>query len=256
MPEDILAVESLTKKFGGFAAVDEATFNIPKTETRGLIGPNGAGKTTLFNLITGIYKPTSGKVVFKGEDVTGMKPHALAAKGICRSYQQQRVFVNLNVLTNVIISCIRSERSGSSTIEQALESDDLRDKAEDILSRLKLNEVKDRQAGFITHGRQRLLEIAMVLANDPEILLLDEPTAGLAPSEAGNLLDIVEEVIEGRTAIVVEHNVEAVMRMSDKITVLHQGSVLQEGEPEEIQSSEKVQEAYLGGLGGEIDELA
>ncbi|MHA1712399.1 MAG: ABC transporter ATP-binding protein [Candidatus Freyarchaeota archaeon] len=236
----LLEIKGLTKYFGGLAALKNVNIQIQQNEIVGLIGPNGAGKTTLFNCITGFYPPTSGTVIFKGEKITGLKPHKICRKGISRTFQIVKLFSSMTVLENVKAAVLfggkRKTRKG-----------DVTRKAMELLDFVGLSGKEDLMAKSLTLADQRLLEMARALATDPELLLLDEVVAGLNPKEVEETMKLIQTVREqGITVFMVEHVMKAVMGVSDRIIVLHHGKKLAEGEPKEIAEEKRVIEAYLG----------
>lgn len=238
----MLEVESLTKDFGGFLAVDSVDMSIKEGEVRGLFGPNGAGKTTLFNLITGEFEPTDGKVTFQGENITGAPPERIARLGIGRSFQIVELFPELTVRENLRLA-VRDE---SRTLRSIFGDTDYDNRIREIAEIVKLDDVLDREASNLSHGEKRYLDIGMVLALDPDLILFDEPAAGLNQSEFDTLEAILTDLRGEYTMLIVEHNVEFVLDIVDRLTVLHRGKILDEGTPEEIRENTKVQEVYLG----------
>jgi len=238
----LLEIENLTKRFGGLTAVSKVSFDIDEGEIVGLIGPNGAGKTTLFHLLTGFLKPDSGTVKFKGEDVTGLEPHKLVNKGIARTFQVVRPFRHLPTIANVMVAleCPR----GSKQIEWLKTC---QRKAMEMLEDVGLSEMMLEPAENLAHGDLKRLEIARALATEPELLLLDEPFGGLSPIETAYLTHTIERMhLDGRTVIIVEHKLHALMKLAKKVIVLHYGEKIAEGTPEEIAKNKKVIEVYMG----------
>ena len=238
----MLEVESLTKDFGGFLAVDDVDLFIEEGEVRGIIGPNGAGKTTLFNLVTGDLKPTGGSVAFRGEDITGSTPERITRLGIGRSFQIVELFPEFTVRENLRLA-VRDE---SRTLRSFLGDRDYEAEIAEVAALVQLDDVMDRRASNLSHGEKRYLDLGMVLALDPELILMDEPAAGLNQSE----FDVLESILTGLrgtyTMLIVEHNVEFVTGIVDRLTVIHRGRILAEGTPEEIRADDRVQEVYLG----------
>lgn len=248
----VLKIKNISKNFGGISALTDVSFSIKEGEIYGLIGPNGAGKTTMFNLITNIFSPTSGEVIFNKENITGLKPHKITEKGICRTYQNIRLFLQMSALKNVMVGGHSQSHSGVfksvfRTKSQQKEEQYLTQKAEELLDLVGLLEYKDTLAENLAYGQQRRLEIARALASNPKLLLLDEPAAGMNEKETDSLYDLIKKVqSKGITVLIIEHDMPLVMKICDRITVLNFGKKLAEGTPEEIQSNEAVIEAYLG----------
>ncbi|MGM9967674.1 MULTISPECIES: ABC transporter ATP-binding protein [unclassified Rummeliibacillus] len=248
----VLKINHISKNFGGISALTDVSFSINEGEIYGLIGPNGAGKTTMFNLITNIFSPSSGEIIFKEDNITGIKPHKITEKGICRTYQNIRLFSQMSALENVMVGghC-RSEsgvmRSVFRTRYQRSEEKTLKENAEELLEIVGLIKYKDVLAENLAYGQQRRLEIARALASDPSLLLLDEPAAGMNENETDSLFDLIKQVqARGITVLIIEHDMPLVMKLCDRITVLNFGEKLAEGTPLEIQNNEAVIEAYLG----------
>lgn len=236
----LLEGKRVTRYFGGLAAVQKVDFHVEQGEIVGLIGPNGAGKTTLFNLISGALAPQSGEIWFKGENITGMKPHVICRKGIARTFQLVRVFPNMSVLENVLLGVLFGKSDGR-TMGQA------RAEAEKWLDYVGLSAMKDVPARSLTLVNQKRLEVARALATGPELLLLDELMAGLNPTEVAQAMDLVRRIREqGITVFMVEHVMKAIMGICDRIIVLHHGEKIAEGTPQEIATNRTVIEVYLG----------
>ncbi len=238
----ILRVENVTKRFGGLVALDHVTFSVKHGEILGLIGPNGAGKTTLFNVISGVYKPEEGRVIFKDTDITGWKPHKIAHLGIARTHQIVRPFGDLTVLENAMIGALFGKRSDEITEEEA------RRVAEEVLDYVGLGEKKDLPARVLNVQEKKRLELARALSAEPELLLLDEVLAGLTPTEVENMLILLRRIRVEKdiTIIMIEHVMHAVMNLADRIVVLHFGRKIAEGTPEEVANNPEVITAYLG----------
>jgi branched-chain amino acid transport system ATP-binding protein len=235
----ILQVESVTKNFGGLQALQNVTFDLPEGQILGLIGPNGAGKTTLFNVINGVFPPSKGKVIFRGEDVTGLKPYWLARKGLARTHQIVKPLNDLTVQENVMVGACFG-REGQNLTEASRT-------ANEILEMLGLTVRTDQLAGSLNVAQKKRLELARALASRPYLLLLDEVLAGLNPSEIATMVEIVHQIrAQGITIIMIEHVMHAVMNVSDRVLVLDYGQQIAEGTPEEVSKNEKVIEAYLG----------
>ncbi|WP_254538246.1 ABC transporter ATP-binding protein [Halomarina litorea] len=244
----ILETDGLTKHFGGVTAVDDVDLSVEEGEITSLIGPNGAGKTTLFNMLAGALEPSTGVITFRGEDVTGLAPEAIARKGIAKSFQITNVFGGISVLENVRVAVQARHRGGWNVHQHADSKAEYTEEAEDILSFVGLSEERDRPANVLSHGDKRSLEIGLALAIDPDLLLLDEPAAGMSQIEIESMLDLIEELAGEYTIMLVEHNMDIVMNISDHVVVLHNGAVIASGPPSSVQADESVQEAYLGGM--------
>ena len=253
MSEALLQTLVLRKEFGGLVAVDDVDFTVPAGSIVSLIGPNGAGKTTFFNMLTGVYKPTAGRVVFDGEDLTGLPPHVFTQRGIGRTFQNIRLFQNMTALENVLVGM--HTRLKGKLLEAILHTP--RVKQEEKKARARARELlefsglrrKDNEIGRnLSYGDQRRLEVARALATEPKLLLLDEPTAGMNPQETVEFTAFVGKlrVERGLTILLIEHDMRVVMGISDRVTVLDYGEKIAEGSPSEIQKNERVIEAYLG----------
>ncbi len=251
----ILAVEQLRKGFGGIQAVDGATFEVAPGSITGLIGPNGAGKSTTFDLITGVYSPDSGRVRFDGTDITGWRPDRVARRGLVRSFQIARELAGMTVMENVMLAPPDQlgERFWPAVLpgfrgRVAEQERELRERAWETLEFLELDDLAGERAGALSGGQRKLLELARVLMTEPEMILLDEPMAGVNPTLERKLLDRLQELSDrGYTFLLVEHDMDVVMEHCDPVIVLHQGEVLAQGPPAAIKSNERVLEAYLGG---------
>jgi len=236
----ILEGKGVTKYFGGLAAVSNLDFNVEQGEALGLIGPNGAGKTTLFNLISAALVPKSGTIRFKGKNITGLKPYKICRMGVARTFQTVKVFANMPVLNNVTLGSYFGISPGLSSSDAAV-------KASEILEFVGLSEVKATPAKDLTLANQKRLEVARALATDPELLLLDEIMAGLNPAELAQAMELVTRIREkGITIVMIEHVMKAIMSVCQRIMVLHHGAKIAEGTPQEIATSKKVIEVYLG----------
>ncbi|WP_046866716.1 ABC transporter ATP-binding protein [Microvirga massiliensis] len=245
----ILEVFGLTKHFGGLKAVNNVELQVEKASIHSIIGPNGAGKTTLFNLITGAIAPISGKVFFKGREVTGWSPERLARTGVARTFQRTSIFRALTVLENVALA-IRSREGTSASVWQPTEREEaVVADARDILDKVMLRGREEVKAGNLAHGYQRSLDIAIGLALKPDLILMDEPLAGMSRGDRETIAALITMLRDtlGLTIVVVEHDVGMVMRLSDRITVMQHGAVIADATPEEIRGNEVVRKAYLHG---------
>jgi branched-chain amino acid transport system ATP-binding protein len=251
-----LAARNITIRFGGLVAVNNVSFTIPSQAIVSLIGPNGAGKTTFFNVLTGLYRPTAGRVRLGGTDVTGKAPHAIAHLGLARTFQNIRLFNLMTATENVMVAMHSHMRSGLidtilHTPRQRREEREGLIHARELLEFVGIGRVADEYARNLSYGDQRRLEVARALALRPKVLLLDEPTAGMNPQESAQFVDFVRRVRDekGVAVLLIEHDMSVVMRVSERVTVLDRGEKIAEGWPEEIKSNERVIEAYLGKTG-------
>ena len=240
----ILRTERLTVRFGGLTALNEVSVAVPRGEIRAIIGPNGAGKSTLFNCVTGVLRPTSGRIVFEGEDIAGLPPHRISRKAIARSYQITNILPGATVLENVRIA-VQSRHHSWSLLRHHRAYTDVIGRAQGVLEAVGLLEEQDELAANLSHGAQRNLEIGIALATEPKLLCLDEPTAGMSVAETHATVELVRRIAKDLTILIVEHDMEVVMGLASRITVLHYGEVLAEGAPAEIQANPRVQEVYL-----------
>ncbi|MXR42398.1 ATP-binding cassette domain-containing protein [Halobaculum sp. WSA2] len=250
-----LVVENLRKTFGGITAVDDASFSVAEGSLTGLIGPNGAGKSTTFNCITGVHEPTSGRVTFHGTDITGMATHEIAQQGLVRTFQIARELPEMTVLENMMLAPKGQvgERLTNALVpglrDRVVEQEEeLLERAWQQLEFFEIDHLAEEYAGNLSGGQRKLLEMARALMTDPEVVLLDEPLAGVNPTLEEKLLDRIHELRErGNTFLLVEHDMDVIMNNCEHVIVMHQGSVLAEGTPEQVTSDERVVEAYLGG---------
>jgi len=248
----ILSTRGLTKRFGGLVAVNDVSLEVEEGETRGLIGPNGSGKTTFINMLSGIYGPSQGEIVFRGSAISGLKPYAVTALGMARTFQTIRLFPKLTVLENVKVA--RHCRTASGLLRCIVPNEVTRReeveterKALAALDLVGLLDEKDNLANSLAHGQRRLLEIARAMASDPAFLLLDEPGAGMNPSEKDSLIDLIRRInAMGVTVFLIEHDMKVVMPLVDRVTVFNFGKKIGEGTPDEVRENEGVIEAYLG----------
>jgi branched-chain amino acid transport system ATP-binding protein len=240
----ILETQGLTVRFGGLSALDNINFAVAPNELRAVIGPNGAGKSTFFNCLTGVLRPSAGRIRFNGEDVTGLSPDRVSQKGIARSYQITNILPNATTLENARIAA-QSRRHRWSLLTHYRSFRDIVEKAETALEAVGLLSKAGELAANLSHGEQRNLEIAIALATEPKLLCLDEPTAGMSAAETHDTIELVRRIARDLTILIVEHDMQVVMELADRITVLHYGQILAEGRPAEIQQNPRVLEVYL-----------
>ena len=243
----MLRTDGLTKRFGGIVATDHVDFELESDELCSLIGPNGAGKTTFFNLLTGALEPTEGTITFRGEDITDASPQETASLGIHRSFQITNIFPLSTVLENVRIAAQAHSSKSLHLWRNYNAYTEFQEEAHRILERVGLDDRAHDRAESLSHGAKRKLEVGIAMAADPDVLLLDEPNAGVSSESVGEIIDLIEEVSNDHAVLLVEHNMDIVMQVSDRIVVLNQGAVIADDEPEQIQNDPNVQEAYLGG---------
>ena len=255
MTNAILETRNLRRTFGALVAVDDMSVSIEEGSLHSIIGPNGAGKTTFFNLVSGTIRPSSGKVFFKGDDITDLPVHRSIHLGIGRSFQITNLFPNLSVFENVRLAAQAMGNDNLRFFRSHLKFTNYLERTAEVLEQVGLSDKAKQLAGTLPHGDQRKLELGMILAPDPEVLMLDEPTAGMAHEQVPELMRLVQSIQTSgnKTVILVEHNMNVVMSVSDRITVMHQGARLAEGSPAEISADERVQTAYLGQLYEEQD---
>jgi len=245
----ILQTENLTKSFGALTAVNGVTLRIEAGTLHSIIGPNGAGKTTLFNLLTGTFPPTAGRIVFDGSDITGTPAHRIAHLGLARSFQRTNVFPAFSLLDNVWVAAFACSKSWSGLLwQRTARYAEVTARARAALTDVGLGDKADHPAREISHGEQRQLELAIALAAAPRVLLLDEPAAGLSPEETRKMVALVRTLKGRYTIVLIEHKMDIIMNVSDRISVMHFGSLIAEGTPPEIQRNPEVRRAYLGGV--------
>ena len=244
----MLETRNLTKKFGELTAVDSVDLDVDRDGIHAVIGPNGAGKSTLFHLLTGYLDPTEGEIYYDGEEITDLEPRKIVRKGISRSFQINDLFEGLTVTENLQIATQSLDERRNSMWRRADSLSTTIEKTEALMADLELAEFADTRADALSHGDQRKLEIGLAIAVEPDLLLLDEPTAGMGSEESRKMVRLIQRITDERDIkmIVIEHDIEMVMQLSDRITVLHGGAILAEGDPETVQADESVQEAYIG----------
>jgi branched-chain amino acid transport system ATP-binding protein len=240
----LLRTEDLSIRFGGLSALNGVTLEVARDEIRAVIGPNGAGKSTFFNCLTGVLRPSSGRILLDGVDIAGLPPDRISQQGIARSYQITNILPSATVLENVRIAA-QSRRHGWRMLTHHRALRDIVEKAEATLEAVGLLGKAGELASSLSHGEQRTLEIAIALATEPRLLCLDEPTAGMSAAETRDTVDLIRRISKQLTILIVEHDMEVVMELAQRITVLHYGAVLAEGSPAEIQHNPRVQEVYL-----------
>jgi len=240
----VLTTELLTVRFGGLSALSRINFSVQRDQIHAVIGPNGAGKSTFFNCLTGVLRPTSGAIFLAGDDITGLSSDRISQRGIARSYQITNILPNASVLENTRIAA-QSRRHAWSLLTHHSSHRDVVEKAETALDAVGLLGKAHELAANLSHGEQRTLEIAIALATEPQLLCLDEPTAGMSAAETHDTMQLVRRIAKDHTILIVEHDMQVVMGLADRITVLHYGEILAEGAPDEIQLNPRVMEVYL-----------
>ena len=246
MGEPILRMQGVTKAFAGFVAVRDLDLDIARGTIHALIGPNGAGKTTVFNLVTKFHQPTSGRIIFKGQDITAKKPSDIARLGMVRSFQISAVFASMSALDNVRVALQRFRTDNFAFWKSDRVLRELDDRARALLNEVGLDELRDRKAAELPYGRRRALELATTLALEPELLLLDEPMAGMGHEDVERTAALIRRMAKDRTVLMVEHNLSVVADLSDRITVLARGEILAEGDYGQVSQDPAVIEAYMG----------
>jgi branched-chain amino acid transport system ATP-binding protein len=246
--DDMLAIEGLTKRFGGIVASDGITLAVPKGELHAIIGPNGAGKSTLFNLISGRYAVSHGDILLNDERITGLKPFEINRRGLSRSFQVTNIFHNMTVFENIRCGVLWSAGYRYSFWHRVGGLKDVKLRAEEVMERIGLAKRRNLPAGTLTYAEQRALEIGVTIAGGASVILLDEPTSGMSRTETAQVVELVRSITQGKTLVMVEHDMGVVFGLADRISVLVYGELLATGAPEEIRANPAVQEAYLGAL--------
>ena len=244
----LLQARNLKKSFGRLAVLANVSFEVREGELKSIIGPNGAGKTTLFNVITGRIPLDAGEILFRGQDVTGAKPFVLSRMGMARSFQINNFFPNLSTLDNIQLAIQSRLKTGTSSWRHFARGDGEKEKSLEVMDWIGLREHRDELAINLSYGDQRKLEIGLALGTDPSLLLLDEPTSGMSRYESRSMIELIEKLSRRVTIILIEHDIELVMKVSHSILVIHYGQKIAEGTPGEIERNEEVQRVYLGGL--------
>jgi branched-chain amino acid transport system ATP-binding protein len=242
----ILELQGIYKDFDGLEVLFGINMGIQQGERHAIIGPNGAGKSTIFNIITGKYTPSKGKIFFKGQDATGTSPYKLNRQGLARSFQITNIFRTMTVFQNVRNAILSKNKIRYNMFSRLDRMKDINEQTERVLEQIGLLDRRDVVAGLLSYGQQRALEIGLTIATEPELILLDEPTAGMSSEETREAVKLIERVTQGKTLIIVEHDMEVVFSLADRITVIYYGEVLASGPPDEIRQNQKVKDAYLG----------
>jgi len=244
----VLVLKGVSKHFGPLAVIQRVNLEVTKGERHALIGPNGAGKSTLFNLITGHYRPSAGEIYFKDRRISGLAPHEITRLGISRSFQIINIFRDMSVYQNMRITVTARHRMSLNFRCQVASLGQVREESEFVLSRVGLLPFMNEPAGRLGYSQQRALEVGLAVALDPELLLLDEPGAGLSPDETRSIVGLIKEVTTGKTLVIVEHDMDVVFDLADRISVLNYGTIVASGSPDEIRRNETVKEVYLGNV--------
>ena len=243
---NILETKGLYHDFSGLKVLSDVNLEVKEGERHAIIGPNGAGKTTLFNVITGTYVPSRGAVFFKGKEVTGFKPHQMVRLGVGRSFQITSTFNRLTAFQNIRMGVLSRRGVRFNLFQYVDKIKDITQETSEILRRINLHEVRDVPAGTLSYGQQRSLEISMALVTNPDVVMLDEPTAGMSKDETHYAVELIRRLTEGKTVVVIEHDMDVVFSLANRITVLHLGTILASGPPNEIRENQAVKDAYLG----------
>ena len=245
---NILETKEIYHDFSGLEVLFNVNLEVEEGERHAIIGPNGAGKTTLFNVITGTYMPSSGQVFFKGNEITGFQPHQLARIGMGRSFQITSTFSKLTAFQNIRMGILSKRGIRFNMFRRADKMQAITEETDELLNRINLTEERDVPADLLSYGKHRSLEVSMAMATDPKLVMLDEPTAGMSRDETHNAVELIRRLTEGKTMVIIEHDMDVVFSLADRITVLHLGKILAVGPPEEIKENQEVKDAYLGEL--------
>ena len=243
---NILETKYLFHDYSGLKVLFDVNLAVKKGERHAIIGPNGAGKTTLFNVITGTYRPSQGEVVFQGKNITGLAPNEVVRLGMGRSFQITSTFSRLTAFENIRMGILSKRGIRFNMLKMIDKMEDVTQETEEVLKRINLDGERDIPASQLSYGKSRALEISMALATDPELVMLDEPTAGMSVDETHNAVELIRRLTEGKTMVIIEHDMDVVFSLADRITVLHLGSILASGLPDEIRENQEVKDAYLG----------
>ena len=245
---NILETKGLYHDFSGLEVLFDVNLKVGEGERHAIIGPNGAGKTTLFTVITGTYVPSKGQTFFKGHEITGFKPHQLTRIGMGRSFQITSTFSKLTAFQNIRMGILSKRGIRFSLFRKVDKMQAITEETDELLNRINLNEERDVPADLLSYGKHRSLEVSMAMATDPQLVMLDEPTAGMSRDETHNAVELIRRITEGKTMVIIEHDMDVVFSLADRITVLHLGKILAVGPPEEIKENQEVKDAYLGEL--------
>jgi branched-chain amino acid transport system ATP-binding protein len=245
---NILETKTLYHDFKGLEVLFDVNLEVKERERHAIIGPNGAGKTTLFNVITGTYRPSRGQVFFKGKEVTGSRPHEMTRLGMGRSFQITSTFNRLTAFQNIRLAVLSKKGIRFQMFRKVDKMEDITQETDEVLKRINLDRERNLPAGMLSYGKHRSLEISMALATDPDLVMLDEPTAGMSRDETHYAVELIRRLTEGKTAVIIEHDMDVVFSLADRITVLHYGQILATGPPAEIRQNQAVKDAYLGEL--------
>ena len=245
---NILETKGLYHDFSGLQVLFDINLQVQEGERHAVIGPNGAGKTTLFNVITGTYQPRRGQVFFKGKEITGARPHELTRLGMGRSFQITSTFNRLTTFQNIRLAILSKKGIRFRLFRKVDKMQDITKETDEVLKRINLDQERDMPAGVLSYGKHRSLEISLALATDPDLVMLDEPTAGMSRDETHYAVELIRRLTEGKTVVIIEHDMDVVFSLADRITVLHYGQILATGPPVEIRQNQAVKDAYLGEL--------
>jgi branched-chain amino acid transport system ATP-binding protein len=242
----ILETKDLFHDFGGLKVLFGVNLQVEEGERHAVIGPNGAGKTTLFNVINGAYKPRRGQVLFKGKEITGARPHELTRLGMGRSFQLTSTFNRMTAFQNIRLAVLSKQGVRFNLFRKVDKMQEITTETDEVLKRINLHGERDIPAGMLSYGKHRALEISLALATDPDLIMLDEPTAGMSRDETHHAVDLIKKLTEGKTVVIIEHDMDVVFSLADRITVLNYGTIIATGPPDDIRKNQAVKDAYLG----------